>query len=88
MCNEQVIKLQRMNRKNKDEDGSQILVDKQVVIVTFLGNKLPQKIKKNLSYFTVEPYIQPGFNVLNALDTDILPNSVNIKLNDVIYALK
>lgn len=57
--NSKVIRVQRMKRKITNADGNQILVDRQMIIVTFLGNSIPQKVRINLSYFTVDPYVQP-----------------------------
>lgn len=53
-----VASVKRMKRKIT-EDGIQKLVDRQIVVVTFKGNILPEKVRINLTYFTVEPYIFP-----------------------------
>lgn len=57
--NSKIINVQRMKRKVNDTDGNKILVDRQMIIVTFAGNTLPDKVRINLSYFTVDPYIHP-----------------------------
>lgn len=51
--------VQRMKRRVTDNDGNQKLVDRQMVIVNFTGNIIPDKVRINLTYFPVEPYIQP-----------------------------
>lgn len=55
----EVASVQRMKRKITGADGNVQLVNRQIIIVTFVGNNLPEKIRINLSYFTVEPYVHP-----------------------------
>lgn len=48
-----------MKHKITNSNGNQILVDRQMIIVTFSGNPIPQKVRINLPRFTVDPYVQP-----------------------------
>lgn len=57
--NMKVVKVQRMKRRVTDGEGEIKFVDRQLIIVTFEGNFIPEKIKINLTSFSVEPYVHP-----------------------------
>lgn len=55
-----VTEVKRMKRKVVDQSTKETkLVDRQMVVVTFLGNHLPQSVKINMVNFLVEPYYYP-----------------------------
>lgn len=58
--NIEVIEVKRMKRKVIDQNTKDVqYVDRQMIIVTFLGNKIPECIKINMVNFHVEPYVYP-----------------------------
>lgn len=57
--NIEVVEVQRMKRRVVKADGQVEFADRQIIIVTFLGNSLPQSLQINLVNFKVEPYIHP-----------------------------
>lgn len=65
--NGKVVEVKRMKRKITDHDGTNKLVDRQLIIVTFEGNVLPNNIRINLTNFPVEPYIHPVVQCYNCL---------------------
>lgn len=58
ISSKQVVNVQRMKRKTI-VDGETKFIDRQMVIVTFLGNEIPKSVKINLTNFTVDNYIYP-----------------------------
>ena len=54
-----VVDVKRMKRRIVDDEGKSILVDRQVIIVTFLGNTIPEKVVINNVVLDVEKYIYP-----------------------------
>lgn len=67
ISNKKVVGVQRMKRKIIDLDGNSCLVKRQMIIVQFLGNEIPQNVQINLCNFQVEPYIQPMVPSYNCL---------------------
>lgn len=65
--NSKVTNVQRMKRRVVDKEGNSSLIDRQMIIVTFTGNSLPEKVRINLTYFAVDPYIQPVVQCLRCL---------------------
>lgn len=59
--------VQRMKRKITGADGKDVLVYRQIIIVTFVGNIFPEKIRMNLSCFSVEPYVHPAVQCFKCL---------------------
>lgn len=58
-CNRKVLEVKRLERKVVDEEGKEKLVKRQMVVISFQGNELPQCIRINGVNFHVEPYIHP-----------------------------
>lgn len=55
-----VVEVKRMKRKIVNSETKAVeYVNRQTIIVTFLGNKIPDSIKINMVNFTVDPYIYP-----------------------------
>lgn len=55
-----VVEVKRMKRKNINPQTNNIeYIDRQIIIVTFLGNKLPDSVIINMVRFSVDPYIHP-----------------------------
>lgn len=66
--NIKVVSVKRLKRKVFDETSKQnIFVDRQMVILTFLGNNIPDTVKINMVNFIVEPYIYPVVQCFNCL---------------------
>lgn len=66
--NIKVLSVKRLKRKLFDETSKQnIFVDRQMVILTFLGNNIPDTVKINMVNFIVEPYIYPVVQCFNCL---------------------
>lgn len=59
VSDKKVVEVKRMKRKVVSTDGETHYVPRQTLVVTFLGNSLPQYVKINLVRFLVEPYIYP-----------------------------
>lgn len=53
-----ITEVKRMKRKIIN-DGTATYVDRQMVILTFLGNRIPDNVKINLVNFPVDPYFYP-----------------------------
>lgn len=62
-----VVEVKRMKRKRVNENGETDLIPRQMIIVTFLGNTLPENVKINLVNFPVEPYIHPVVQCFSCL---------------------
>lgn len=55
-----IMEVKRLRRKIKDTNtGEEKLIDRQMILVSFLGNELPQEIRINRVNFSVEPYVHP-----------------------------
>lgn len=55
-----VVEVKRMKRKITDKTTNvSEYIDRQIIVVTFLGNKLPGSIKINMVNFPVDPYVYP-----------------------------
>lgn len=54
-----VVEVKRMLRKGVDESGNEKLVPRQIIVVSFQGNSIPQNVRINSVNFQVEPYIHP-----------------------------
>lgn len=55
-----VTEVKRLKRKVKDSNtGEDKIIDRQIVVVSFLGNALPREVRINKVNFSVEPYIHP-----------------------------
>lgn len=63
-----IVEVKRMKRRATDPETKQVsFVDRQMVIVTFLGNKIPDTLKINLVRFTVDPYVHPVIQCFKCL---------------------
>lgn len=67
ISNIEVAEVQRMKRRVVKPDGQVEFVDRQIIIVTFLGNNTPQNVQINLVNFKIEPYIHPVVQCYNCL---------------------
>lgn len=63
----EVIDVKRMNRKTVGPDGETVMIPRQIIIVTFLGSRLPSEVKISLVNFPVEPYIHPVVQCFSCL---------------------
>lgn len=55
-----VVEVKRMTRRTKDPNtGEEKTVSRQMIVVSFMGNELPQEIRINKVNFPVEPYVHP-----------------------------
>lgn len=66
-CDKKVLEVKRMKRRSVDQDGNEKLVDRQIIIVSFLGATLPQNLRINSVNFPVEPYIYPVVQCLKCM---------------------
>lgn len=63
-----VVEVKRMKRKVVNlETKESSLISRQMIIVTFLGNRIPDSIKINLVKFNVEPYFSPVIQCFKCL---------------------
>lgn len=63
-----VLEVKRMKRKVFNSEKKEYeYVDRQMIIVTFLGNQIPKDVVINLVRFEVEPYIHPVVQCFNCL---------------------
>lgn len=60
ISSQDVVDIKRLKKKliNR-ETGREELVDRQTIVVTFLGSTIPNKIRINLCTFPVEPWVYP-----------------------------
>lgn len=58
-CDRKVMEVKRMERKITDSEGKEKVVKRQMIVVSFQGNLLPQKIRINGVNFPVDPYVHP-----------------------------
>lgn len=64
----QAVEVRRLKRKIYDNETKETkYVDRQMIVVTFLGNKIPNNVKINMVNFPVEPYIQPVIQCFKCL---------------------
>lgn len=54
-----VLEVKRLERKIVDNDGKEKIVQRQIIVVSFLGNEIPRQVRINGVNFPVEPYITP-----------------------------
>lgn len=63
-----VVEVKRMKRKIvNSETNESSFVSRQMIIVTFLGNRIPDNITINLVKFNVEPYVSPVIQCFKCL---------------------
>lgn len=63
-----VVEVKRIKRRVVNSGTKEIsYVNRQMVIITFLGNRIPDTVKLNLCNFIVEPYISPVVQCFNCL---------------------
>lgn len=55
----EVVEVKRMVRRIVDREGKTQMVKRQIIILSFLGNTIPNEVKINSVIFPVEPYIHP-----------------------------
>lgn len=66
--NIRVMDVKRMKRRVYDESSdTTTYVDRQMVILTFLGNKVPQNVRINMVNFPVDPYYYPVIQCFKCL---------------------
>lgn len=54
-----VLEIKRLERKVIDNEGKEKIVKRQLVVLSFQGNSIPQCVRINGVNFPVEPYIHP-----------------------------
>lgn len=54
-----VTDVKRMKKKTVDKDGNPLIVDRQAIIVSFLGSTIPNRVIINSVIFPVEQYVYP-----------------------------
>lgn len=64
----EIVDIKRLRRKVTDrETGKDIYVDRQMVLLTFLGSSIPDKIRINFCTFPVEPWVHPVIRCFRCL---------------------
>lgn len=64
----QVVDIKRLKRKIVDKNtGKEEFVNRQMIVVTFVGSTLPDRIRINVCYFPVEPWIHPVVQCFSCL---------------------
>lgn len=59
-CEQEIVEIKRLRRKFINRDtGKEELVDRQMIVITFLGSVIPDKIRINFCSFSVEPWVYP-----------------------------
>lgn len=66
-CDKKVTSVKRMKKRVRDSEGETKLVDRQMIIVSFLGSDLPGQLRINGVNFTVEPYVYPVVQCMKCL---------------------
>lgn len=57
---QEVVDIKRLRKKVVNRDsGKEELIDRQTIVVTFLGSVVPNRIRINLCTFPVEPWVYP-----------------------------
>lgn len=64
-----VLEVKRMQKRVEDKNnrGQTVLVDRQMVILSFVGSTLPNHVKINGVIFPVEPYIYPVVQCMHCM---------------------
>lgn len=57
--NREVVEVKRLERKVVGDDGKERVVKRQIVVVSFRGNSLPQEVRINGVLVPVEPFVHP-----------------------------
>lgn len=63
----QVVDVRRMKKRVNDREGNSIQVDRQSVVLSFLGSTIPNRVIINSVVFPVERYVYPVVQCFNCL---------------------
>lgn len=65
---QEILEVRRMRRKviNR-ESGREEFIDRQTIVITFLGSTIPSKVRINFCIFPVEPWIYPVVKCFSCL---------------------